>query len=86
MKTLGTLATIAAFAAVVAWAMGQQDRIRCQVCVTYRAQTRCKTVAAPTKEDALAAAQGGVCGEISGSMTRDLACMRTPPVSTSCQE
>ncbi len=86
MKTLGTLLAIAAFAAVVAYAMAQQGQVRCEVCVNYKGQTRCKTVAALTAEDALASARSGVCGEISGSMTRDLECMRVEPISSSCEE
>ncbi len=80
------MAAIVAFMAIVVWALAQQGRVQCEVCVTYRGQTGCKTSAAPTRDDALAAAQSGVCGELSGSMTRDLECMRTPPVSASCQE
>jgi hypothetical protein len=86
VKTLGTLAAIAAFAGIVAWAMAQQGQVHCEVCVTYKGQTGCKTVTAPTAEDALAFARSGVCGEISGSMTRDLECMRTQPISSSCEE
>ena len=86
MKTAATVAGIAAFVAIVVWAMAQQGQAQCEVCVRYRGQTGCKTVAAPSRDDALAAAQSSVCGELSGSMTRDLECMRTPPLSVSCEE
>lgn len=86
MKPIATLAGVAVFVGAVGWAMAQQGQARCEVCVQYKGQTGCKTVAAPTEEDALAAARAGVCGEISGSMTRDLACMRVQPVSASCEE
>ncbi len=86
MKTAATLAAIAAFIGIVAWTMAQQGKVQSEVCVSYRRQTGCKTSTAPTRDDALAAAQSGVCGELSGSMTRDLECMRTPPVSAQCGE
>ena len=86
MKAVATLAGVAAFVGIVAWAMAQQGGAQCEVCVTYRGQTGCKTVTAPTRDAALASAQSGVCGELSGSMTRDLECMRVAPVSSTCEE
>jgi len=78
--TLGILA----FVGAIAWAMSQQHGAECRVCVAYHGATDCRTSRAATEEDALAAAQTRACGLLSGSMTRDLECMRTPPVSASC--
>ncbi len=84
MKALWTVLALLAFGGVIAWAMSQQSGAECEVCVTYLGATDCRTARAPTEEDALSAAQNTACGILSGSMTRELACIRTPPVSASC--
>ena len=85
MKAALTTVGILLFLGVIAWAMSQQAGAQCEVCVTYRGATDCRTARAPTEKDALAAAQNTACGILSGSMTRELECMRTVPVSSSCQ-
>ena len=82
--TLITLGVVA-FIGVIAWTVSRQGGSQCEVCVTYRGVTDCRTARAPTEQDALAAAQNTACGILSGSMTRELECMRTVPVSSSCQ-
>ena len=81
LKILGVLA----FVGAIAWAMTQQGGAQCEVCVTYRGGTDCRTARAPTEEEALATAQNTACGVLSGSMTRELECMRTLPVKASCE-
>ena len=57
----------------------------CEVCVVYRGREVCKEASATTRDAALQYAQSTACALVTGGVTEDLECQRTPPKSTRCE-
>lgn len=56
-------------------------RFRCEVCVSFRGRSACRTASAPTEEDALRTATENACAQIASGVTDSMACENTPPAS-----
>lgn len=73
---------------VVAWVLAGSFAVSdhtCTVCMRYRGQEQCRTVAAATVELARDGAIQNACAFISGGVTDSMACHREKPVSEQCQ-
>jgi hypothetical protein len=57
------------------------ERIRCEVCITFRGQQACETAAARTRELAQRAATETACAQVSSGVTDSNQCHNTPPDS-----
>lgn len=58
----------------------------CEVCMTYKNQTVCRTGSGRTKEDAIRSATESACGSLpTSSMAERIECDRVPPTSVECQ-
>lgn len=57
----------------------------CEVCMEYKGQSQCRTVAAATVELAREGAIQNACAFISGGVTESMACHRGTPTSEKCQ-
>jgi hypothetical protein len=57
---------------------------RCEVCITYRGASQCRTVDGPTEEEARRSATTNVCAYLSSGVTDSMACSRTPPTKDAC--
>jgi hypothetical protein len=55
--------------------------VRCEVCITFRGHTSCRTASARTRELALRAATENACALISSGITDSNQCVNTPPDS-----
>ena len=79
---LGILFVVAVIGFVVYSTMSTStDRIRCEVCVTYRGQQACRTASGRTRELALRTATENACAQISSGVTDSNQCNNTPPDS-----
>ena len=58
-----------------------RNRIRCEVCITFRGSQSCRTAAASTRELALRTATENACAQISSGVTDSNQCNNTPPDS-----
>jgi hypothetical protein len=58
-----------------------RDRIRCEVCITFRGSQACQTASARTRELAQRAATETACAQISSGITDSNQCHNTPPDS-----
>lgn len=58
-----------------------QNRIRCEVCITFRGTQACRTAAASTREEALRTATENACAQVSSGVTDSNQCHNTPPDS-----
>lgn len=58
-----------------------RNRIRCEVCITFRGSQSCRIAAASTRELALRAATENACAQISSGVTDSNQCNNTPPDS-----
>jgi hypothetical protein len=78
------LAALLLFMAFVVWRSLHVAGVRCEVCITYRGLTQCRTVDGPTEEEARTAATSNACAYLAGGVTDGLACSRTPPDRAAC--
>ena len=67
-------------AALVYNTLGNQQ-YRCEVCITFKGRTQCRTASARTKETALRAAAELACAGMEGDMRDRINCPNTPPDS-----
>jgi len=76
----------AAFLGALVWTTLSQSGIECEVCLAYRGETACRTVAASNADDATQQAIATACAILSQGVTQGLECHRTPPSSLRCSE
>jgi hypothetical protein len=75
-----------AFVATLVVVTMRETRVRCEVCVSFRARTACRNVSAVDREQALLGARSAACAVLSNGVTEGIQCQRTVPVSASCDE
>lgn len=76
----------AAFVGLVVYGSLQIPVVECEVCITFRGRSDCRTVAGATLNEARSAAVTNVCALMSSGVTDTLACERTPPTKIECSE
>ena len=57
------------------------SKYRCEVCVEFQGQTKCRTAAADTEMQARRTAQENACAFISSGVTDSMQCGNTQPIS-----
>jgi hypothetical protein len=67
-------------------AMLQQAQVSCEVCVTFRGRTQCRTAAGPDTEQAVRTATDNACGLLAAGMADGISCANTPPDSVTCED
>ncbi len=86
MKPLLVTLLLLAAGLLVAWALSRESAAQCEVCVRFEGAVACSRARAASQSDALVAAQRSACGQLTrGSMSRELACLRTPSHSSVCK-
>jgi ferric-dicitrate binding protein FerR (iron transport regulator) len=87
-RPLGWIALVALFLFMgfVVWRTFHLQGVRCEVCITYRGLSQCRTVEGERREDAHQAAVSNVCAYLASGVTDGMACMRTPPTHDECSE
>jgi L-amino acid N-acyltransferase YncA len=81
---VGLILMLGVVAYVLAGSMAVSDH-SCEVCMEYRGNTQCRTVAAATIDLARDGAVQNACAFISGGVTESMACHRETPKSVACQ-
>lgn len=76
----------AAFVAAMVYAVMAESQVDCEVCLTYRGQTLCRSSTAVDREHAISGAVAAVCAVLSGGVTDGIQCSHTPPKSQTCSE
>ena len=79
---VGLLALMAASV----WSSFTATRIECEVCLTYDGRSNCGSASAPTREDAIRAAQDVACSSLASGRAGNLACARARPTQVTCPE
>jgi hypothetical protein len=59
----------------------RQDRVRCQVCVTYKGQRDCRTASATSRQEAVRTAVANACAQLASGVTESTQCENTQPDS-----
>jgi len=57
---------------------------RCSVCMNFRGEGVCRTVDAPTEQEARSSAVTNACAFLASGVTDSLACERTQPAKIDC--
>lgn len=79
-------ALLAATLAVLVMSVRRQLAVSCEVCVTFRGATACRTAAGGTHDEARRTAHDNACALISAGMTDSIACQNTPAGSVRCSD
>ena len=58
-----------------------QDRVRCQVCVTFKGQRDCRIASATSQDLAVRAAVSNACAQLASGVTETTQCENTQPDS-----
>lgn len=77
---------LAATLGVLIYAMLQQARVSCEVCVTFHGASHCRTAAGPDRASATKTATDNACGFLASGMADSILCSNTPPDSVHCSE
>ena len=68
---------------VVASSM-RQGSVSCEVCITFKGRSLCRTASATGEDEARRTAADNACALISSGMADGIACSNTPPDSVTC--
>jgi hypothetical protein len=83
MKTTTWLAVLF-LGAVVGWlfySSFHQERVRCQVCMSFDGHRDCRTASATTRPEALRTAVSNACAQLASGVTATTQCENTTPES-----
>ena len=84
LRPLAIGIAVAAGLAGLAW-LTVRGQTACEVCVDYRGREACREASAATREEARQHAQATACALVTGGVTEDLECQRTPPTRLRCE-
>jgi heme exporter protein D len=59
----------------------RQDRVRCQVCITFKGQRDCRVASATTQQEAVRAGTSNACAQLASGVTETTQCENTQPDS-----
>ena len=59
----------------------RQDRVRCQVCVSFKGQRDCRTASATNQQEAIRTAVSNACAQLASGVTETTQCENTQPDS-----
>jgi hypothetical protein len=82
---IGGLFGIALIGAIVYLSIGL-DQYTCEVCVTFKGRTQCRTASGASPEVAHQAAHDNACAFLVASKTDAFLCGQTQPSQVKCQE
>jgi hypothetical protein len=80
-----TLVFLMLFGGIVVYRSFHIARYECEVCVTFREDTVCRTAAAETREASIESAVTSACGTLASGMTDSIRCSNTEPASVACR-
>ena len=82
--TLAVLIVLAAVLALIVYSTLGLGGYSCEVCMEYAGQSKCRTAAASSEEQARRAAIDNACAFLASGMTDSMACASRPPKSVRC--
>jgi hypothetical protein len=83
MKTTTWLAVLFVSLVVgwLAYSSFHQERVRCQVCMSFDGHRDCRTASATTRPEALRTAVSNACAQLASGVTSTTQCENTTPES-----
>lgn len=80
------LFAVATLALIIYQIVEKQQRVSCEVCVTFRGLRDCREAAGPDRDEAIRTATNNACSLISSGMADSISCSNTQPDSTRCSD
>lgn len=81
---VGTLAGVVLLVLIATSTM-RQSHVSCEVCITYKGRSQCRSARATSEKDAVRTATDNACEYLTGSMAEGIQCRNTPPDSQTCK-
>jgi len=83
---VATLIFVALVGVLIWYSMAGVTEVTCEVCITFKEQTECRTGRGRTREDAMRTATESACAVMpTANMAERVLCSKTEPTSVSCQ-
>jgi hypothetical protein len=82
---IGSLFGIVMLGTIIYLSMGF-DTYTCEVCVTFKGRTSCRTASGADEKSAMMAAHDNACAFLIGSKTDAFLCGQAPMMQMTCQE
>jgi hypothetical protein len=83
--TILSLVFLLLVGALIAYSLTGVNEVSCEVCITFKGQSECRTGKGRTQEDAVRSATEACCAVMPTSgMSERVKCSQTPPSSLSC--
>ena len=83
--TRTTLVFLGIFIAGVVYFSMTIAQHQCEVCITFRGRTVCRTAASGTREASIESAVSSACGTLAAGMTESIRCSNTKPDLVDCR-
>ena len=84
LRVVATVTAVAGVFGALGW-FTVRGQTACEVCVAFRGREACRTASATTPAEASRVAQATACALVTGGVTEDLECQRTPPTVARCE-
>jgi hypothetical protein len=85
VRVLTLIAVLVIFGAVLILGSRSLVQAECELCVTYRGMTTCRTGSGANAAEAQRAAQKAACAVMTNGMNDVIACDNTPPTNLQCR-
>ncbi len=83
-RVLVFLAVLAVFVGYLIYGSLRVTQAECELCVTFRGRSECRTGSGATEADARAAAQRAACAVLATGMDESIGCQNTIPSQVQC--
>jgi len=85
-RRLWTAAAIAAFIGVMWYAARAEVQVECEVCITFKGRTECRTGRGDSEASAIQSANTAACSVLGAGVTDAMQCSATAPSRLECRE
>jgi hypothetical protein len=75
---------VALFLVYIIYSSMQVAQVTCEVCITFRGTTQCRTAVGANAQEAETTAISTACAVLGGNMAEDIACQNTRPSKLMC--
>lgn len=86
VRRLLTVAAIAVFAGVLWYAARAEVRVECEVCITFKGRTECRTGRGDSEISAVQSANTAACAVLGSGVTDAMQCGATAPSQLHCRD
>ena len=86
MRVIAGVVLGLAFIGMMAWAVMQEGRVQCEVCLDFGGGSECRTGSGVDRKAAVQGAIYNACAVLTGGVTEGIDCTSTRPRSVQCDE